>query len=455
MINLSVVIERHERGFDGALADKTRKLVQKELEKHDFTGIWRLAPTERKRSNRRKFWVARTAPSHYEMGQGLIIYTMVDDRDTSWECILIPPQDYDIEECYEKLRGLKNSKKPNISRKKSDKVVKRRVVPTKDQRESHSFKMRRLRVGAVYIGEITDLDKDWAVVKMPAGIYTKLPCSEWSFDRIDDLKKCCKLGDYVKVQIVKVSDEVIVSRKAAVDLEPGDIVKDLYSFNEIPDENGFLSLQGFTKEGAEGSEERKMMLIAELVDHHEVYDGVIPAHEVYSAWEDLIKKKYGAKSIGKVASLVKSLTGSGLLLKGGTAGKITYEITDTAWDRLGGEPNPETVDDIIDEVADSIQTEPVIDILDIVGDPSPCENVPEVHIPDVDLDVDDELVTCNIGKVRTYLGVRDAISKIEEQERELREAKQKLQEWMNANQDCMAEAAKALRLQDQLANLGK
>jgi hypothetical protein len=212
---------------------------------------------------------------------------------------------------------------------KSPKVAKPKALP--------------LRKGDVYNGTIIAVQKDTAQIELYPGIVGELALDQWDYKPNTDLRLVCDEGEEAKVMIMELQPVLRVSRRAGAECQATDITEILNSFNETPDENGYLSLAKFVDDWS-----RIKFLLENLVvcypdtEGTEYYAQYIPTALVTKTWTEAIKAKYNAKTISVLGPLFTALIVRGYIAPYSTNNtRIGYYLTKTAWDAVGG---PEIMD---------------------------------------------------------------------------------------------------------------
>lgn len=345
--NLTITVDANKdvsRDMPASHINKTRQIVQEILEAHKYTGIWRLQITKRQPINTVKF-VAKAVVEVSPQKRGIRLWTMVVDRDGSWESILWPPSEYRPEEILSKLnpkterankQNIFDGPNPFIQKDEDKELIPAKAIP-------------KMQPGMVICGTVVKVSNHSSsteaqhIIELLPGIVGACSAQEWGKHF-----STAKIGDEVKVMIKKITFDGIkevfqLSKIAAESVEPTDIVSVLNSFVETPDDTGHLSLLKFSKD-----EKRLTQLLEAIAECYPTLNGrdcycrYVPYDNIWSSWEELFKRKYGAKTIGRMAPLLRPLIKKQWVeqyIENDT--KLGYYITIKGWEAIGG---PQIVD---------------------------------------------------------------------------------------------------------------
>lgn len=319
--------------FDTAAGDlpqkSTRKLVRRKLADFGFKGTWRLQPLRKFRRNYSPFVAVTITHSRTTNEPSIKIRTMPEDRESSWESLLIPPAEYDIEDVFGALKGIQETEEPTTA--------------TEDEQQPTSeldfAAKHRLAQGAVYYGTVKHVQADVATIELCQGVEGLISADEWDHTPINDLTQKIAVGDRVKALLVSIDgDTITLDRKSVVDYPEDQVLnasEEIETFK--PTQTEKLALRGFAKEHS-----NLLWLLGLLTEHYDViYDPdkeCIPKSEINDLWTMAVCERYNAKQLASpIAPLFRSLCIKEWLVpvegrdERGKEVRIGYNITDLGW----------------------------------------------------------------------------------------------------------------------------
>lgn len=217
------------------------KLLDTELKKCGFTGIWRVAPIHRSKGGRKPFAANRLSKTRG--GESSIkIITMLRGPDDTWESDLIPPSDYAVDDVLAALGGTNAKVVPTVA--ESDRV------PDPVAKGSSAD---QLEIGTIFSGKISSIQSYGAFVDLCDGVTGLCHIKEWDNNFVSDMNRVAKIGQTVNVMLTKVKDDgrLELSRRSALQCPVDTIInaaEEIQKFEGSLNSAGKLIIRGFVKE---------------------------------------------------------------------------------------------------------------------------------------------------------------------------------------------------------------
>lgn len=218
------------------------KLLDAELKRCGFTGIWRVAPIHRSKGGRKPFAANRLSKTRG--GENSIkIVTMLRGPDNAWESDLIPPSDYGLDDVLAALGGTNNVKViPSVAEEDH--------VPEPVVKASNAA---QLEIGTVFQGKVSSVQSYGAFIDLCDDVTGLCHKSEWDNNFVNDMNRVAKVGQSVNVMLTKIKEDgkLELSRRSAIGCPVDAIInaaEEIQKFKGTLNAHGKLIIRGFVAE---------------------------------------------------------------------------------------------------------------------------------------------------------------------------------------------------------------
>lgn len=427
--------------------DRVIRVVYKVLNKHGYRSEWILHPRERNRKNHQHFVAVRLA--NMASVRGIKVYVAPNGRDSSWEYLLMPPNNYVLDDVLATLQGRSVAAEEQPTTPE----------PELDHRTLQSA-ASRLQAGSVYWAIVANVTPDYAEVQLTPHIYGVVKALDWDTKFIRDLS-FVQPGEKIKVMLVEVGEHGIkLSRATALQYPDSDVldpVTELAKFKETT-VDGKISLRGFLS-----NMDNAIWLLELIAIHHSELSGDSPTTAggqllikelISELWTQHLCEKF--KCVGflsTIGPLFNALLGKGWLQRATINYNEGYYITALGWSEIGG-AELYGVTPFVEPVEPE---EPELEEPEEPEEPEPEE--PEEEPTPITVPTQPPATaTDDLAGIDTRLltEFRQKFLRVEQLKKQIAELEQEriaVQQWIDAHPEALRQYRKAMDVHRQLAEL--
>jgi len=428
--NLSVIWDYKHDGIPNKVANGIRKIVEDKLGEHEFMGIWQISSLEKTGSNISNGFKAKRLAQH-GVRWCIKAQVMPGNRDTSWEIGIVPPEDYNERDVFAVIAEKKSQ--PKEQERKQAKPV----IPDS------------ISQGSIYTGVVKRVLEYGIEVHIDLGAVGFCPLEALSKEFDKNVLKNYKPGNKIRVMVTEIDKgkNTIKLSKNMVDLNNP---KATDSFTGLPDQNGHLSLNDYSKNPL-----RLYFVLECIAEAVKDNDGTYaPKDYALELITSSLCHKYNAKSVGRLFPVIRALESEPvsanqvdkLINYVENEGQIIgYELTDRGWAEVGGrrkfgisDPEPigddefdlDSIDDGSIKISRPITRKPSVKLEQPESKSKPKREEPKPE-PESKPELDIDLLEEYIRKMQRLARMLSILSSVKDLERE----KSEIMSWMTEQPD--------------------
>ena len=234
--------------FTKALPSQHIDIIKEELDKYNLSGIWKVIPGR----TIKKLLVSDNGVKRFDASRpeaagkviGIRIFTMPTDRYSTMSHILIPPQNYIVEDVLAMLRRGVVTPESEPEQSPQQNVEYPDTLSNVGDTWAKGTIAHRFTPGTVYWATVERIDDNFVTVKLLIKLLGVVPISAWP--TMQALQPC--VGEVVKVMLVEINDRTMVfDRASVVDYPDESVIAPFAASSEFTPNlvNGTISMRGF------------------------------------------------------------------------------------------------------------------------------------------------------------------------------------------------------------------